>query len=181
MIYDLPTSLEIGGKGYEIRWDYRATLDIMVALSDPELDEQDKAEVALTIFYPDARDIPQEHMQEAIEKCMWFINCGEEPDGKKGPKMLDWEQDFNLIVGPVNRIIGQETRAMEHLHWWTWMAAYMEIGECLFSQVVSIRDKQARGKKLEKYEQEWLRRNRKLVDFKRKYTQADNDLLKQWI
>ena len=67
------------------------------------------------------------------------------------------------------------------LHWWTFLSAYMEIGgDCLFSQIVSIRDKQARKKKLEKHERDWLRRNGDLVRLKSQYTKEDEDLIKEW-
>lgn len=182
MVYDLPKSLEIQGREYEIRSDYRAILDICMALSDNELSDNDKAVIALSIFYPSINEMPHESLQEAIEKCFWFINGGEEKREKPGPKVMDWEQDFKLIAAPVNRVLGKEVREIEYLHWWSFLSAYMEIGgDCTFAQVVSIRDKQARGKKLEKHEKEWLKQNRALVEFKRKYTAADEALIDQWI
>lgn len=183
MTYDLPTSVTINGVEYTIRWDFRPALDICEALNDQELDEREKIEVMLRVFYPDYVTIPEEDIQEAVSRCMWFINCGEEPeDTQKSHKLVSWEQDFPIIAPAINRVFGYECRDQNRkIHWWTFQGAYMEIGECLFSQVISIRDKLARHKKLDKHEQEWLRRNRKLVDFKRKYTEADNKLLKQWI
>ena len=94
---------------------------------------------------------------------------------------MDWEQDFPLIIGPVNRVLGKEIRSVEYLHWWTFLSAYMEVGDCTFAQVVAIRDKKARGKKLDKAENEWLKRNRELVDFKRKYTSSDDETLNGWV
>ena len=47
MMYDLPKRLEVGGKEYDIRSDYRAVLDICTALFDPELSAQEKALVTL--------------------------------------------------------------------------------------------------------------------------------------
>ena len=62
------------------------------------------------------------------------------------------------------------------------MGAYLEIGgECVFSQVVSMRQKIAKGKKLEKYEREWLRQNRDIVNLPQKYTAEDEEILKKWI
>ena len=52
VIWSLPTSVNVNGTEYEIRSDYRAVLDILTALVDSELDEQDKAEASLRIFYP---------------------------------------------------------------------------------------------------------------------------------
>ena len=192
MIYELPTSVEVGGVSYQIRSDYRAVLDILTALSDPELSDSDRAESILDIFYfsPTYLDMRQEDYDEAIRKVIWFVNCGiDEENGKKSPKLMDWEQDFPYIVAPVNRVLGLDVRSVPYdfenntggLHWWTFMSAYQEIGDCLFAQIVGIRRKLARGKKLDKSEQEFYRNNRQLVDFKRKYTERENDILSMWV
>ena len=139
----LPTSVDIDGTEYEIRSDYRAALDICMAMADAELDEQDKAE--------------RQHI-----------------------KLMDWEQDFKYIVAPINRVTGTEIRSIEYMHWWTFIAAYYEIGDCTFAQIVRIRDKKARGKPLDKTEQDWYRKNRNLVDLKTKYTQEDDEILRLW-
>lgn len=182
MIYDLPQSVEVQGAEYEIRSDYRAVLDICIALSDPDLSDQDRAQVALEIFYPGFSDMPSQHYQEALKQCFWFINGGEnETSETKSPRLVSWEQDFRLIAAPVNRVLGKEIRSLPYLHWWSFLAAYYEIGgDCTFAQVVGIRSKLARHQKLDKSEREWLRRNHKLVDFKRKYTSDEEALLQQW-
>ncbi len=69
---------------------------------------------------------------------------------------------------------------MKYMHWWYFLAAYQQIGDCTFAQVVRIRDRLTRGKRLDKSDQEWYRKNRHLVDFKRKYTSADDELTKKW-
>lgn len=46
------------------------------------------------------------------------------------------------------------------------MSLYMEIGEGLYSQVINIRNKKSKGKKLEKWEKEFYQSNKKLVDLK---------------
>lgn len=181
MMYDLPKSLEVCGETYEIRSDYRAVLDICAALSDIELSDQEKAFVTLTVFYPDFETMPQDHYQEALKKCFWFIDCGsdEEPI-KKAPKLVDWEQDFQYIISPINRVIGREIRSENYLHWWSFISAYHEIGDCLFAQIVRIRDKKSRGKPLDKQEKEWYRKNRNLVDFKQSFADSEKEILEQW-
>lgn len=178
MIYTLPTSQTLGGIEYEIRSDFRAVLDICAALNDPELTEQQKIEDILIIFYPGFESIPPELWQEALNACLSFIACGEEePTGKKQPKLMDWEQDFKYIIPAINRVLGQEIRGLQYLHWWTFIGAYNEIGDCLFAQIVGVRDKKARGKRLEKYEQEWYRKNRAIIDFKQRYTDSEKEIL----
>ena len=155
-------------------------MDICAASGDPDLSGEEKTAAVLGIFYPDADGIPPEYWREAVEKCFWFINGGADADGKKTPRLVDWEQDFAYVCGPVNRVLGEEIRAVPYMHWWTFLAAYMEIGDCTFAQVVRIRDRLARGKSLDKQDRVWYRQNRQLVDFKKKYTSTEQDLLKEW-
>ena len=181
MNYHLPKSLDVCGAEYAIRWDYRAALDICAALSDPELSDQERAFAALMIFYPELEKMPPEDMEEALRRCFWFLNGGEEEHGAKPQrKLMDWEQDFNLIVGPVNRVLGADVRGMEQLHWWTFLSAYMEIGDCTFAQVVGIRKKRLEGRKLSREDRDFLRDNRDLIDIKNRYSEAEEAALAIW-
>lgn len=81
----------------------------------------------------------------------------------------------------VHRIVGREIRGIKYLHWWTFLSAFYEIGDCTFAQIVRIRNLKAKGKNLDKADQEWYRQNRHLVDFKVKYTEAEETELERWI
>lgn len=178
MNYELPTSVQIGDREYEIRSDYRAVLDIMAALSDTELDDDERGYAMLAIFYPDFDAIPLELYEEATKKCFWFINGGEpDRDKAKQPQLVDWNMDLPRIIPPINKLLGGEVRALDYMHWWTFLGAYMEIGDCLFAQIVSIRSKRAKGKKLDKSEQEFYNKNRDIIEIKKHYTQTQNDIL----
>ena len=187
MNYYLPKTVTVGGEDLQIRYDFRVILEILEMLADPELEAAEKAEALITMFYVNPEQLTD--AKEAVEQCYAFIDMGEE-NNTKSPRLVDWEQDFNYIIAPINRVLGREVREIPYdvenntggLHWWTFMSAYIEIGgDCMFSQIVSIRDKKARGKKLEKHEKEWLRRNQHIVDFKRKYSEAENELAKEWM
>ena len=86
---------------------------------------------------------------------------------------MDWEQDATLIIAAVNRVVGREIRADKYMHWWTFLSAYMEIGECTFTHILSIRQKRATGKKLEKWEQDYIRDNKDVVLLKDKLTEQE--------
>ena len=142
----------------------------------------------MILLYPEFDDMPPEHYQDALKQCFWFINGGEDDAGPRGPKLVSWEQDMKHIIAPVNRVLGREIRDIPYddiantggLHWWTFLSAYMEIGDCLFAQIVRIRNLKARGKPLDKSEKAWYMQNRNLVDFKQQFTDADNDVLRDW-
>lgn len=178
MNYDLPTALDVGGVRHEIRSDYRAVLDIIAALSDCELTDPEKINVLLTIFYGKKR--PKD-IEAAIRQCFWFINCGQPENSRQGPKLMDWEQDFPLIAAAINQIAGTEIRALEYMHWWTFVGYYQNIGDSMFSQIVSIRSKLHKGTKLEKYEREFYNQNRELIDFKTRTTPEEDELINKWI
>lgn len=181
--WDLPTSITIHGIEYRIRSDFRAVLDVLAAMNDPDLfmpdaDEWEQQAVRMsvmtTIIYPDYELIPREDYQEACEKAIHFIDMGmREDNSRPSPRLMDWEQDAQIIIPAVNRVLGKEVRALEYMHWWTFMGAYMEIGDCLFSQIVSVRGKKARGKKLEKWEKEFARENKDLVELRTKYSREE--------
>ena len=180
MNWELPQSVEVHGTAYPIRTDYRCILDILTDLSDPEADGQERALAVLMGLYPDFDDMPPEHYEDAIQAGIHFINCDSGDAPHKAPRLLDWEQDYSLMIAPINRVVGLEVRSLEYMHWYTFLAAYQEIGDCTFAQVVRIRDHLARGKQLDKSDREWYQKNRHLVDFKRRYTSADDELMKEW-
>lgn len=172
MIRYLPKTITIDDMEYSIRndGDFGMVLDVFSALTDPDIDEMYRVRAALEIFYPEIDRI--QNQKTAIEEMYKFIDCGAEDDSPKRPKpkLMDWEQDFNLIIAPINRILGADVRGMEYCHWWTFMSAYQEIGECTFSQVVSLRKKRNSGKKLEKWEREYMREHSDIVNLNKKYT-----------
>ena len=75
MNFDLPVKLDVGGREYDIRSDYRVILEICTALNDPDLNQTEKVFAALDMFYPELDEMPADDYQEAVEKCFWFISC----------------------------------------------------------------------------------------------------------
>lgn len=179
--WEFPTSLNVGGVEYEIRTDYRAVLDLLTALNDPELTDEDEqmtaymqSQVILQIMFPQFDDIPTEHWQEALNKASEFIDMGIVDDRKK-PKTMDWEQDAPILIPAINKVLNCEIRAQKYMHWWTFLGAYMEIGESLFSNIVNIRQKKAKGKKLEKWELDFYKENKSLIDFRQNNQRSDEE------
>lgn len=179
--WELPEELEVGGKAYRIRSDYRAVLDIMTLLGDKDLSDYERGEMALEILYEDFDGMPPSDYREACERLMWFVGGGDSPAKPPRRKLADWKQDAPLIIPAVNRVMGCEVRSVPYMHWWTFLGAYMEVGDCLFAQVVAIRNKKQKGKKLEKHEQAFYREHRSLVDFQVELTDEERDLFDAWM
>lgn len=162
MIGYLPTSLELGGQYYEIRSDFRVVLSIFQAFDTTELNDFEKAYVCVKCLFVD--DIPDELFEEATKKAYWFCDGGDMPKSEPTKiKTLDWEHDEVIIFPAVNKAAGCEIRELKYMHWWTFLGYFGEIGEGLCSTVMNIRHKRADGKKLDKWEREFLRKHKELV------------------
>lgn len=180
-MYDLPRCVTVDGTEYAVETDYRAILDIFAVLSDPNLTNEEKGIGLLGIFYIDFRRMPEEHFTEAVRQCFWFINGGSEEKQQKTAKLMDWEQDFPLLIAPINRVAGRELRAVEYLHWWSFLSYYYEIGDCYFAQIVRIRDLKAKGKLKDKADREFYSKNREVVDLKVRYSEVEESIIQKWI
>lgn len=179
--WELPTSLTIGGVGYSIRSDFRDVLHVLSVLSSSKYNEQEKAMATIIIMFPAWKEIPQELYGEALEQVSHFIDAGISKSGKESPATMDWDKDAPIIIPAVNRVLGKEIRALEYLHWWTFVAAYMEIGNSLFSSVVSIRKKRLDGEKLDDEEKKFLRENRELIELKQERSEEEKEFLSKLI
>lgn len=174
MIGLLPKALIVGDKERAIRSDFRTALLIFQAFNDPDLNDQEKNIIMLDCLYENIEELEPHELQDAAEKAVWFLDGGNIQDNKQqAKKVMDWEQDEQIIFSAVNKVAGTETRLKEYMHWWTFLGYFNEIGEGLFSTVINIRQKKNKGKKLEKYEQEFYRENKSLIELKKKYSEEE--------
>ena len=190
MEWSLPTTVEINGKKIKIRnkCDYRVVLDTIEILYDRELSQEQALICALYVFY----DIPKKtksveadvfnvvkDINTATMEMLKIINLGEAPSNEERPRLVDWKRDFSLMAPPISRTLGYSVRDEKNFtHWYDFVGAYMEIGgECTFSHIISIRHKRMKGKKLEKWEEEFYRENRKMIDLPYNISPEDEDFL----
>lgn len=159
-MYEIPTCILISGQSFTIRnkGDFRMVFDCFAALEDIELTKQERIIASLMIFYDgidtleDLTQIPD--VELAVTEMYKFFNCGKVDDIVRVPpyKLIDWEQDEQIICSAINKIANKEIRFEPYIHWWTFMGYYTAIDESLLSTIISIREKIITGTKLEKHE-----------------------------
>lgn len=179
----LPISVNIDNEKFLIRdnCDFRIVLEVIQCLNDENLDDINKIKCSLYNFYKKIYDeinssddiienisdweISERDISLYIEMIK-IINIGEIPDGKPVEnKLMDWEHDFNNIIPPINRVLGYSVRDKQnYTHWWDFVGAYMEIGDCYFAQIVSIRNKIKKGKKLDEQDRQFYKEHKNEVD-----------------
>lgn len=167
-MYSLQTKVTANDRDFTIteQGDFRMVLDVFGALGDEKLGEDYRVLAALLIFYNELNSfediqIYQDYIKDLIVEMYRFINCGkdESPGRTVSTPLIDWDKDSQMICAAVNNVAKQEVRALEYLHWWTFMGYYTSVGESVFSTVISIRHKITAGKPLEKWEKEFKRDN----------------------
>ena len=166
-MFEIPTYIEIGDKQLNItdKGDFRMVLDCFSALNDMELKKEQRVLCALTIFYEDFKDendvMQFSDLTTAVTEMYRFFNCGDSKGvGCKRPhNLIDWEGDAQLVASAINKVANTEIRALDYLHWWTFMGYYLAIGNSPLANIVGIRYKIARQEKLEKYERKFRDEN----------------------
>lgn len=191
-MFDIPTNIVIEGRQFNIRegGDYRMVLDCFSILNDEQLDKDERIAGCLMIFYEDFDDVRdvfllnEQLLLELIKEMFKFFNCGqEETDTKNSPRLIDWEKDEQLVCSAINKVACQEVRAVDYMHWWTFIGYYMAIGESSLATVVSIRYKIVHGKKLEKYEKDFKKDNPQYFHWNKKtieQREAEDYIIKMW-
>lgn len=183
MIGALPEVLTVGGEDYPIRTDYRNVLQVFEVFQDPELKPEEKWIVATYLLFEDfacADDVIQAansgfDIGEAQKQILWFISSAKPEKSIVELPVYSWSQDEQMIFSAVNKVAGRETRELEYLHWWTFLGYFNEVGEGTFRDVVRIRHKLNKGKKLDKDEKEFLSCNKELVRLEKPKTKEEQE------
>ena len=172
MIGRLPQALEVGGKMLPIRTDFRDILNLFPMFDDEELSDIEKAYVACRNIYK--CEISEQNFEEATGKLWWFIDGGDIPKEEPAPvRIIDWQKDERIIMPAISKTTGvPDVRSLPYLHWWSFLGAFGETDEGLFSMVLNLRRKIADGEKLDDRERKWLRKNRDLIEIRTKEEEA---------
>lgn len=172
MLGQLPRTLEVNGKEYAIRTDYRDCLTILSSFADRNLTNEDRVYITLRILYKEP--LPQEDLIEAYNKAVWFLNCGDVSENHPtSAPIYSWEQDEQLIFSAVNKVAGKEIRNLEYMHFWSFIGLFNEIGEGSFSTVLSIRNKKRKNQPLEKWEKDFYREHKSMIDLEIQLTEEE--------
>lgn len=187
----LPESLTVNGHEYAIETDYRSYLTVIQAMNDPDLESATKVQVCLTLYKgfgptDDANQVePEETLrpedyEEAYKAACKFLDHGSHREKAPPIKLMDWEQDEDILFPAVNRAAGFEVRAVEYMHWWTFLGLLMSVdSESVWAHVMALRSKRAKGKKLEKWEAEYWNANRELCELRRRLTPEEKQAERQ--
>lgn len=162
LLNKFPQKIRIDNVDYEINSDYRNCLKIIMAYEDDGLTIEEKHYIMLKRLY---RTMP-ENIEQALEKGILFLNCGEpdknENDIKK--RVYSFDKDYKYIYSAVSQTHNIDLESIVYLHWWKFVFLFMDVDkDCTFSFLVSLRDRKNKGK-LDKEERRLWMDIRETVD-----------------
>ena len=164
----------MNGTEIAINTDFRFCLKTILAFENNELTEEEKIYILLMNMYG---AIPTEHIQEYIDKAIWFLNCCEdEPkDAKENPRLYSFEKDSKYIYAAMKQSVGFDFN--KEIHWWDFINAFMSLdNESFFSKIIHLRNKKRKGK-LTKEELNYYRENADILELEEDVTYEENEKL----
>ena len=152
MYNKLPRSVYIKNEKFIINTDYRIFIEF-----EERMQEQGDKEVivdTLKSFYPAFfRIISKNLLFEAVEKFLWFYNCGKEEkelpqnSSNKGvSRAFSYKYDDLYIWGEFRRLYGVDL-TKDYIHWWKFKAMWLCMpSECEFNKIKGYRTYKGKDK-----------------------------------
>jgi len=179
LIDKLPKKIRIKDKLYDINYDYRTAINILIAFEDPDLTLNEKYYVMVKCLYKD--EIPKEDFEEACKKGVKFLDCNQEyKSPKSNRRIYSFEKDGNYIFSGINSTHHIDIEKDENLHWWKFMSFFMDMSsECFFGELTYYRTRKNEGK-LTKEEKEQYKKIKDLVDLDIKEVTRNSQVRKEF-
>lgn len=160
----LPKKIKVNDNIYDINYDYKTIIRILIAFEDIELTKEEKAYILLKNLYK--TEIPEEDIEQALIKGIKFIDGGEtvenEPAHEK--RVYSFTKDSKFIFSGISQTHSVDLSEKDDLHWWVFLSLFMDMSsDCTFGELVYYR-KRKNENKLTKEEKEQYKKIKKIVD-----------------
>lgn len=134
------------GREYIFHSDFREWMRYEQLLTDGDVPENLKGELAAGLIFPADQHIPL--TRTTGEFMAWFYRCGE-PSGKSEDDEPDifmesrlpyrFDVDFPYIYAAFMERYNIDLTAVDYLHWWSFKRLFRSLHDCKFSEIVGYR------------------------------------------
>lgn len=128
-------------EGFRINSDFRTGVKMWLAVSDPDLNDLEKAATCIDLLFGNDIGSPLPDAQIAQEGIAWFLN-GWYTDGPTGKASKVPVMDLNVDQWRIYSAFRHEYGIdldREDMHYWVFMGLLTTLGKCAFTQVVDLR------------------------------------------
>ena len=155
MYNKLPHNVSINGEKFIINTDFRIFVDFEYEMQ--EIDRNKAVNKVLKRFYPAFSIIIEQNLlNEAIDKFLWFYQCGKEEveeiksnsKAKKAKNSYSYKYDDQYIWGAYKMYFNVDL-TKDEIHWWKFKAMWMTIPqEAEFTKIKGYRSYTGKDKNL---------------------------------
>lgn len=176
---NLPTKIKIKDKLYDINYDYRTVINILIAFEDPNLNQYEKLYIMIKNLYKE--EIPDEDLQDACEKAIRFIDCDQSFSSKSSDKRVySFKKDGNYIFSGINATHNIDVEEKKDLHWWKFMNFFMDMSpDCMFGEITYYRSRKNEGK-LTDEEKKQYKKIKNIIDLDEEQSHEQSEARKQF-
>lgn len=132
-----PNIAIIGDKEYKINTDFRVALDCFKVIEE-DISDVERAYAIIGLLFNE--EIPDEYVNEALSKCIKFLQCGKETV-EVSKKDMDFEQDEAFILSSFIADYKIDLSEIEYMHWWKYCDLISGLSEgTILNRVRDIRN-----------------------------------------
>lgn len=135
LLAKLPKSVEIGGREYPVKTDFRAWIEFEIKFQKAS-DSVKKIDLIINMFKIRPVIKNADEFNCLIEEMIKFYNCGEKmknekesKDNSSGPLIYSFEKDHFHIYTDFIRFYSLDLNEVEYLHWWKFRQMFIELPE----------------------------------------------------
>lgn len=139
-----PDQVEVNGRSYEIRTDFRISILFEMMMQDDSLDPRAKVRKGLELYYP---VIPGD-VTEAVDTLLWFYRCGRDETtqqkrmaARRGKNQIySFEHDAGLIYAAFLLAYNIDLQDIRYMHWWRFRFLFNSLPrDCEFARAMEYR------------------------------------------
>lgn len=150
LIDPLPSTINVGGRGFPIETDFRTSILFEQLTLDPTLSNSEKVYNTLNLFF--LGEWPEDKLA-AIDGILWFYSCGAYERREEDAEKSEQEQvrkrpeqpiyDYDVDAGRIYAAFMQQYRidlSETNLHWWKFRALFDSLSpDCEICRIMSYR------------------------------------------
>ena len=134
LIDEVPVTIEIDSKEYEINTNFRESILFELLMQDHTVPDKEKMVNALGLYFP----IIPDDIKQAVEVILWFYKCGRENQDKnsedakvsnKAEMIYSFDHDDEYIYSAFLDQYNIDLQDIDSLHWWKFRALFKGLKE----------------------------------------------------
>lgn len=172
---DYPTEIEINGRRYKIRTDFRVAIQCEELARDTSISDYERPMAIVFTLFEDLDVRDEKELETALKLAKKYLSCNKEPkDGESKEPDMSFIQDWSYIEASFMSDYHIDL-SKEEMHWWKFFDLMNGLTEkCVLNRIRYVRTFDISEIKNPKDRNKWLQM-KKEVELKREKTLEEKE------